>query len=153
MSSMISSCESDGCSLVPKLCSQSLKANPFETYRDPVTGRWITVTPEPIAASTQFEPVQFTSVQFASVQGVKSRKAGLINLKAIAAESSSTTQTQSSPIASQFQRMRHLQRLKFQRSSLQQVQQGVLSDLQTHFEWNTKSSSDLSQSQWSQPER
>jgi hypothetical protein len=25
---------------VPKPCSQPLKSNPFETYRDPVTGQW-----------------------------------------------------------------------------------------------------------------
>jgi len=26
-------------------CSQPLKANPFITYRDPITGKWIVVNP------------------------------------------------------------------------------------------------------------
>ena len=29
--------------MVAKPCSQPLKSNPFITYRDPITGKWIVV--------------------------------------------------------------------------------------------------------------
>ena len=30
-----------------KLCKKPLKNNPFSTYRDPVTGKWVVVTKSP----------------------------------------------------------------------------------------------------------
>jgi len=29
--------------MTPKPCSEPLKSNPFITYRDPITGKWIVV--------------------------------------------------------------------------------------------------------------
>jgi hypothetical protein len=36
-----------------KVCQTPLKANPFQTYRDPKTGEWIVIKPPPRDRATK----------------------------------------------------------------------------------------------------
>ena len=42
--------------MAAKPCSKPLKANPFITYRDPITGKWMVVSPNLPKAVEQPQP-------------------------------------------------------------------------------------------------